>query len=217
MITVPQATKSIIESKPFLVELIGSNLINLTELARQVQPQVEKSMLKKVTISSIVMALKRMRKDFTPSLQKFETYAEQFGNITLISGLTEFTYINIKNKAKKQKALLEIVEDHDESFVTFNNGIHESTMIISNKLTDLVQEIYMEDTLVGKIDNLTGITIKLPPHSADVPGLYYFILKKLGWEGISIMEIVSTLNELTLFLQDKYVDRAFSIIKSIKA
>ncbi|NJK96693.1 MAG: aspartate kinase, partial [Bacteroidales bacterium] len=37
--------------------------------------------------------------------------------------------------------------------------------------------------------------------------------KQIAWEGISILEAVSTTNELSIILNDKDVDRAFSVLK----
>ena len=48
------------------------------------------------------------------------------------------------------------------------------------------------------------------------PGLYYFILKELAWEGINIVEIVSTSHEFTLLVNDEDIDKAFLVIKKFK-
>lgn len=62
---------------------------------------------------------------------------------------------------------------------------------------------------------LSSLTIKLPSENADVSGIYYFILKKLAWEGINILDIISTMHEFTIIVNDENIDRAFSILKNI--
>ena len=62
---------------------------------------------------------------------------------------------------------------------------------------------------------LSAITMHLPQHSLDVPGLYYPILKALALEGISFVEVMSVDVEFTIIFKDVLVDRAFSVIKRI--
>lgn len=39
------------------------------------------------------------------------------------------------------------------------------------------------------------------------------ILKILAWEGINVVEVVSTFSEFTIILEDEEVSRAFSLFK----
>ena len=55
----------------------------------------------------------------------------------------------------------------------------------------------------------------LPPGTAQIPGIYSQLLKSLAWEGINVVEVVSTLNELTIVLEEERIDAAFSIIKRL--
>jgi len=52
--------------------------------------------------------------------------------------------------------------------------------------------------------------------NTEQPGLYYYIFKKLAWDGINILEVVSTSNEFTILLKDEDIDKAFSVIKHLK-
>ncbi len=55
----------------------------------------------------------------------------------------------------------------------------------------------------------------LPKGTALIPGVYSYILKALAWEGINVVEVVSTLNEFTIILEDKKIDSAFAVIKRL--
>ena len=59
--------------------------------------------------------------------------------------------------------------------------------------------------------------IKLPKNNTKVSGLYYHIFKQLAWEKVALHEVISTTNEITFLVEDGWVDKAFSVIKSIKA
>jgi hypothetical protein len=57
----------------------------------------------------------------------------------------------------------------------------------------------------------------LPSENADVSGIYYFVLKKIAWEGINISDIISTMHEFTIIVDDLNIDRTFSILKNLNA
>ena len=79
-------------------------------------------------------------------------------------------------------------------------------------------EAYFEkEILIKKTDNLSSISIKLPVENVSIPGIYYFIFQKMSWEGINIIEVISTSNEFTIVLDDKNVNDAFKIIKNLKS
>ncbi len=72
-----------------------------------------------------------------------------------------------------------------------------------------------DEKLLSRIDRLSSVTVLLPHGTALIPGVYSHILKPLAWEGLNVVEVVSTLNELTIVLEDRNIDLAFSIIKRL--
>jgi hypothetical protein len=43
--------------------------------------------------------------------------------------------------------------------------------------------------------------------------VYYAILKQLTWAGINVVEVVSTMTELTLLLEKTNVEKAFLVLR----
>jgi len=132
------------------------------------------------------------------------------------SNLADYTYRNSPNLIKAQTKLLEFISKRDEVFFTFSKGIYESTLILSDSIENEVYSIFKEETLSYHFKNLSSITIKLPEENSQVYGVYYHILKKLAYEGINILEIVSTTHEFTVIVHDDDVDSAFSVLKNLK-
>ncbi|MNY34064.1 hypothetical protein D3C86_1683760 [compost metagenome] len=52
--------------------------------------------------------------------------------------------------------------------------------------------------------------------NSEVYGIYYYILKHLAWEGLNIVEIVSTANEFTIIVKQDHVDKAFKVLMQLK-
>ncbi len=68
--------------------------------------------------------------------------------------------------------------------------------------------------MISFITNLSSITIRTPKEWVYTPGGDYAILKRLAWENINIVEILSTYTELTIIFDNKDVDKAFSVLKN---
>ena len=76
-----------------------------------------------------------------------------------------------------------------------------------------IEDLFRGERLIKKLSFLSSITVKLPEENVTTPGVYYFILKALAWQNINVIEVVSTYQEITLILETKEVDRAFSVLK----
>jgi hypothetical protein len=60
MLTINELLEQIILRTPFLEEGLSQGIINLSALSRKIRPQIEKQILKPVSASAILMALKRL-------------------------------------------------------------------------------------------------------------------------------------------------------------
>ena len=214
MITVPEETKRIIERSRYLVEAMSKDLINYSSLARYIKPEIEKSLMKSVSEASIIMAIKRIAEDLKP---KFVPLTIFTGTPDMIvrSNLVEFTVKNEQSLRKKYKELSELYSDEKKYFFTLTEGVFETTIIVSQDVRDNIKSILKNEHILSEVNNLSSITIRLPKENVETPGVYYFFLKSLAWEGINILEIVSTPNEVSLILDDKDVNAAFAILKSL--
>lgn len=217
MITIPNAVEEVIKKKPFLESALVEGLINLSALARQLKPDIEKKVGKEVNDSAVIMALNRL----VPRLElmstmKFKKVVENIGDIIVRSNLADIAYANSNTLFEKQAILLDRVRSMKDVFCTFSQGIYETTLVVSNSIMDLVEEIFRDETLIAKSDNLSSITVKLPSDNTACPGVYYYIFKELAWDNINIMEVISTTNEFTVVVSDEDIHRAFTILMEAK-
>lgn len=208
--------EEIIKKSPFLEEALAEGIINLSSLSRQIKPEIDEELNKDVQIGAIVMALKRLSPKFDPNLKiKVKKVINKLGDITVRSKITYFTFANSDTIIDKQTELLNKLKRKKDTFFAFSQGVYETSIILSDSVNNDVDNIFKSETLVQETNGLSSITIKLPSENADVSGIYYFILKKIAWEGINISDLISTMHEFTIIVDDESVDRAFSILKNL--
>ncbi len=217
MLTIPNAVEEVIKKKPFLEGALVEGLVNLSALARQLKPEVEKKVGKEVNDSAVIMALNRL----VPRLElmsamKFKKVVENIGDIIVRSNLADYAFANSPTLYEKQAQLLERVRNIKDLFCTFSQGIYETTLVVSSTIAPMVDEIFRNETRISYTNNLSSITVKLPMENTVCPGVYYYIFKELAWDNINIIEVISTTTEFTVVVSDEDIHRAFTILMEAK-
>jgi hypothetical protein len=217
MITISQAVENSINNKPFIIEALSDGIINFSSLAEFIKSDIEKALNKPVNIGAIVMAIRRYESGDNVDLsKKISTLIKKLGDIVVRSNLVDYTFRNSDTLLKKQQNLLKQISERRDFFYAISQGVYETTFVLSDQIKDNIPEIFEGEKLLTYSFGLSSITIKLPFENTDQPGLYYFIFRKLAWEGINVLEVVSTSNEFTIILKDSDIDKAFSVIKRMK-
>ncbi len=211
MITVSQKVEELVNRSPYLREAMSSKLINLSELARQLKPEVESALIKDVSDGAIFMALQR----YASSLKPYYAVnpAQFLSNLGLRSDLFELTVRNSPGLLKKLSQLSNKIQDRTTALFVFTQGVYETTIITSKTLSDDLHQELKTETITGTIPDLTGITLQRSPGQIERTGVLQYPLRILAWEGISVIEIITTSNEIMLIVRNFEVDRAIVSIR----
>jgi len=216
MKTIAQSINTIISRKPFLAELLAEGIINISSLARKIKPELEDLLRKPVQNGAVVMALNRFipQTDLQTTLRIRKIF-NKIGDIIVRSNLSAICFRNSASLFERQLEIIHMAITRNELFYTFAQGVYESTMVISSIIADECKKIMKEEAMINQSHDLSAITLKLPVENISEPGIYYFILQNIAWEGINIMEVISTSNEFTIVVQRQDVDNAFRVLNSI--
>ena len=75
-----------------------------------------------------------------------------------------------------------------------------------------------DEEIVSVISELTGISLERTHGQIETTGVLYYPLKILAWENISVIEIVTTLNDIMVLIRNFEVDRAIvSLRRALEA
>ncbi len=217
MKTIANCVEELLVGQPYLEEALARNIINYSALAEELTQPVSEMLKKTVKSGAIMMALRRYKPPTALSnTNKISKAIKSLGDITVRSGLVDFTVVNSNTLIHNHVKLLEKIKEKTKLFYTFTRGIHESNIIISNDLKAFVIAHLENENCIAMQDNLSAISLDLPEENSRISGLYYHFFKRLAWDGIPLYEVLSTTNEFTILIEDAYVDKAFSAIKKMK-
>ncbi len=217
MKTIQETVETIIKRTPFIEEAMQDKLINVSSLARIIQPEVEDSLGKEIKTGAIMMSINRMSPIEILKIRKnIKSLSLKLGDFIVRSDLFDYTYKNSATLHKQISLIFAMIGDNRESFFTVSQGIFETNIVVSANLKDEIDGLFENEELINSMSKLASITIKLPKTNLEQSGIYYFILKQLAWSNIPVQEVISTTHEITLVVKETDINKTFSILIDLK-
>lgn len=214
MVTISHLVEEIIKQKPFIQEALSKGIINNAALAEELKPQIEKELKKKIKFSAVNMAIRRLSEKLEKTFIKKAKF-DKDSDIIIRSNLIEITIFKIEDIQKSIKEIYNIVDIRKGDFLTITQGLHEVMIITNKKYEKRITDLFPPRTIKKMIKNLSSLTINIPIESVETIGLFYIVTRSLNWENINIVDIVSTLTEMTFIIKDDDTSRAFDTLKKL--
>jgi hypothetical protein len=217
MIKIAAITGQLLARSPFVAEALEEGLINISALARKLQPEVSVIAGRPVQAGAIVMAIQRMAPGTggypNRALKQFFKKVQDIG---LRTGLLDYTFENSAGLTQCQAALLGEISLSPRAFYSVSRGLAETTLLISREFEQQVERIFRDEKCLSRIGQLTALSLMLPAENRILSGIYYFILRQLAWHGINVVEVISTSNEFTIIVKESDTEAAFAALIQLK-
>lgn len=206
MLKVSDAVRQLVEHNTFLQTGLFHGLLNLSQTARHLLPQVESRTRKSVQASAIVMNLSRLAEDYRKNKGDSATEIE-IENMIVHTDLAISTYLKGPEVHKAINKVYNRIQKA-QSYITITEGIKEITLIYSRKHVSLVDEMLSANPVYRHTD-VAALGITFPPHYISVPGLFYYFYQQAYFQNINVLEQASTATELILYMNQEDVQLAF--------
>ena len=213
MVRISDLVEEYVLETPLVEEHLSLGLINLSALARHLQPRLRRALLRPVSEASIMMALKRLGPRFAARTRRPPTRTARPSDLTVRSNLVELTFHASDAIRDKHRRFVSRIHRSEDAFVTYTQGATEVMLMVSAGLEETVLEIFAGERLISRVRNLSAIVIRLAPSTVQTPGVYYAILKRLAWRNLNVVDVVSTCTEFTIVVGNDEVDQAFSALR----
>ncbi len=216
MKTISDFVEDAVRKSPYVLEAIRDGLLNTSAYARQIIPEIEQKYGSEVKITAVVMAIQRM--DFgsiSHESKKLKALFKKIKDILVRGQLNVYTLQQSPTIAANVARLFHKVGHRSDVICTFTQGVFESTIILSASESLLFDKIFVNEKTIEIQKKLAAFTLLLPTENRSLSGVYYFILKQLAWNGINVIEVVSTLNEFTIVVNEKDSGRCFEVLRKI--
>jgi hypothetical protein len=177
--SVAQNVRNHLRNKPYLLEALEKGIVNLSELARQIQKE-----LKTDDTSAIKAALRRYSEELQKHKQKRE---EKVLNLLKRSSIAVYDRKSVMITGKEVSSKTGMKVDLLDKFVYLLDR------------SDLPERV---NALV-KHDNCTMIVVHSPEELEVTPGVVAFLTTLLAEQGVNIVEFVSCWTETIIVIEKK--------------
>ncbi len=200
--------KELLSSNPFVLDYLRRDVLNVSGLARELLPVVKKEN-SKATVESISIAIRRMDAQPQRSMQQLKDVL----SATQITLRTDVTLLCLRDRS----GLPDPRRFTSGDLFCVNQGSDEVTVIIDTKNVEWVRgkPIFRKDDLAAI--SLKDTKIGKPANYRVTPGFISAFLWNISREGINVEDIISTYSQVTLVVDEKDLQRAFTICKNVKA
>lgn len=216
MASIAKIVEDIVMEQPFLADALQRGIVNYGAVADELMERVQRETKEKVNHAAVMMALRRLAEKLEQRDVKAPRFNEE-SDVTIRSNLFELTVANTKRAFDAINDFRTAVAYERGEIFTVTHGLNELTVISNRKHLSKLKESLKREQVKNVTEELSLLTVRLPSEAIKTPGYFYSLVKALAWENINIIEIVSTLTEMTFALHDKDVPRAYTLVKDIIA
>lgn len=214
MVTVSHIVKKIVNEQPFVEEALSNGIINIANLAENLQPAIEKELGKTIKLPAVVMALRRYSEEI--SRHRKHAAFDYSGELIIKTNIGDFTVVKTTTLMAKLRTIHNLVNLERGDTLNVIIGNNEVSIIISNKHEEKLKSFLSGEKILNKEQNLVSLAIIFKSEKfTDTPGVIFNVVRKLAWENINIYEIVSTMTELTFILSKKDSMKAYNVLQDV--
>ena len=191
IMTIAQDVRSYLRNKPYLLEALEKGIVNLSELSRQIQQELETS-----NTSAIKAALRR----FVEEAQKHKRNREEkVLQILKRSGLAVYdrksVMISTRETDAKNAMKVDLLDKH----------------VYLLDRNDLPQRI----SVLVKHEDCTMLVVHSPEELEATPGVVAFLATLLAEQNVNIIEFISCWTETIMVVEKKDSLKAYELLSNM--
>jgi len=193
--------------------MLINGILSFSNYADAIQLEVQKAYGKEVKSSAIVMALRRYGEELKGRAMK-EVHGNVEYGIVMKTNIFDVNLVRRDSFISKLGALYDQISTEKGDFLNITLGSHEVSLAVSEKYRNLVNELAKDEEVLNKMDDLVALSLVFTGDFLQTPGIVYEAVRRLAWEQINVIEIVSTMNELTFVIKREHSMKAFDVLQS---
>lgn len=212
MVTVSHVVSKIVDDNVFIQESMHKDIVSFASLAKQIQPDVEREMEKKVKKHAIEMALRRHSEKIK---QKHKEISFDYSSdIMMKTKICDISVLRSPTLLDRLKKLYDIV-DFEKDFLNIIQGSCEVSIVTNERYKDkFINHLKGEKILNTEID-LVSLTMTFSKDFLYTPGVIFNIIRNIAWDNINIFEVVSTNTELTFIIHKKDAMKGYTSLEKL--
>jgi len=212
MSSITQAVTEIIQGNFFFEFGLQNRIINFSQLSKLIQPLVQERVGKKVTTSSITMAISRIQVAILP---KGIPHKLLVNDVSIKNNLCSLTYYNTQKNQDNISRLQMHCQNQDKFFARSDSN-KEIGVILNQDFTSKLKDFELaKPKHVQK--NIGAVIVSIPEDYLELKGMFQYFIQKVTMQNINIYEIGSTYTELIIYIAEEDLSLAANTFLNLQS
>jgi len=217
-VSVAEATRELLDTKPFLKELMDMNAVNYRGLARNFKKQVEeKTGREKVNLDSIVVAIRR----YEDKLTLRESWTERIESVLGNSELTmagDIFYYTLPRERKYHKLALDLYDQIDRRSgdrIYLLQSDAEIGLVTNRSNLELIEEKVDKKDIKNMEKDAAIVVLDSPEEILEANGILSYLTERIIANGIGVLEMFSTYTETVFLVREEHSTQLYSTLREL--
>jgi len=213
MVTISHTVQKLIEQKTYIQEAMSKKIISYSSLSKQIKPEIEEILEKKVKTHAIEMALRRYAEELQ---QKHKNISFDYSSdIIMKTQICDISVSRSPTITDKIKKFYDIVKFEKGDVLNIIQGSTELSIVTNERYKEKFLQLLENEKILNTETQLIALTMTFSKDFLYTPGVVYNIIRNIAWENINIFEIVSTNTELTFIIHKKDAVKGYKALEKL--
>jgi len=214
-ISIAEAARLIVGSRPSIVDGLRQGVINFSALAEMIKGQVMEIVGRQsVNVDSIKMALMRYAEELKSKKKLLEEQITEVIAKSILELKNDVAVLTVDQK--------NFIVRFDQIFKSLNSfrflqltqGNETFTVVTDLQSKEKIVEVVGQKSIILEIEDQSVIVIISPHQIIEVPGVIAYITDLLSTNGVNITQIISCYTDTLLIVDRKDALRAYQILEN---
>lgn len=211
-LSLSKVVQYLIEGDPSIQDSLERGYANISAVARLLKPKVEEILGRKVNLSGLITAVKRVKAKHKPLMEQLKIIANSI--IMIKAGLAKISIEKTRRNLERARLLS---AEFPDIFLQVLEGSTVLTLIMDQRILNHVKSRFEDTEIIDEKQNLAAVIIQSPKEIIDTPGCISTFYNAIARRGINIEETISCCTDTVIVLGMSESVKAYGILTDLIA
>ncbi len=202
----------IIDNDLSLQDSLNRNYANISSIARLIQPQLENELNRSINLDAIITATKRSKSSYSINSPEIISIISN----SVISVRTDVSKIVVDKSKTAISRITKIIDlNKEDSFIHISGGSSVITIILDNKVTDKIINMFNSTEIIESQKDLAVIMVQSPKEIIHTPGCAISFYNQVSRRNVNIEDTSSCHTDTIIVVKMGEVSSAFTALSDL--
>ncbi|MBQ2527262.1 MAG: hypothetical protein II544_00785 [Spirochaetales bacterium] len=214
--SVSRKVREIVDKTPFLRDILRKGFLNYSNFAESILDEVSRDCSKDVKESAIIMALRRYGADLQSDTGEVAVENLKY-TIVMHTNIAYLDFVCTPELVQQIGSLYRLAAKNGANdFLNVLTSSDTVTVCAAESLLPAIEEITKNSTLLYRQEDMVALSMVWGSPEIQNPGIVYESARRLAWNSINVLEIFSTVTELSFVIKRTDSFEAYRVLQDLQ-